>query len=1393
MRFCVLLMIGILLPIVGFSQSIPNQQTSEVYIEFSEPRPLGETNKSINKQLGYSNLISWKLNSELTDELNQTHRRYTMYFDGIEVFSSRLIVHSTKKGVFRINGRVVSEADLNVAEAIMEEQEGLDLVLQKLPSNQYYWQLEEQNLHLKTITGDSTATFYPKGELTYIGSNFRIDTTQLLTWHFNIYSEQPLFGKSIYINAVTGELVAEQDLILHAGVTGTAETAYSGKREIQTDSTAPNAYRLRDYSRGKGVFTLDMNTGTNYNSAVDFTDTDNYWDNVNAQEDEVATDAHWGAEMTYDYFKSIHGRNSFDNQGAAIYSFVHYSQNYDNAFWNGYYMTYGDGNKFKPLTALDVCGHEIAHAVTTNTANLVYKNESGALNESFSDIFGQSVEAWSRPNQWEWKMGEDITTSGNGLRDMSNPNPYNNPKYYKGNKWYFGTGDNGGVHYNSGVQNYWFYLLVDGVKGTNEKGVSFDIDSLGYEKAAKIAYRNLSVYLTSSSTYTDARKYSIIAAEDLYGTCSKEVQAVTEAWFICGVGTAYDSSYVNADFAADTLACSLGDTLHFKNLSSNYNSCRWYFGDGDSSDLANPSHVYSSYAKYDIQLKVESCDGKVQSDKILTEYVKVDSSYDICSASLLPNTGSDTTYRCHGFIYDDGGEGNYGALKTVSLTLDVPNADSIWYKVIYIDYENGFDSLVMFHSDTSQKNKIAKFTGTSSPILGKWQKIEASKLVFVQYSDPLVEGRGFKMEYQSYRPKFEVKLPQDSVSLCFGDSFELKPTYYNVVEKDAVYSYPLSIDSTPVMVKPKSDITYIFGITDQCIMTNHFDTIHVLVRDPLNVSLNGDTTICMGQLLNLVANANGGDTMNYTYNWANGLSDTSKHTLSFFDTTLIQVVLDDACSIPDTASMVVNVRDSLKMKLVSSDSLVCPGGKASLKAETTGGLSSKYQYSWLPSKPSFDTMSLFVTDTTWVHVELTDGCTVYNLSDSFRVDVPSPLKLSGIADTTLCESQTLITKLNANGGDSTNYHILWNSFKLKDFNDTVTFTPGDYFLQAVLSDGCMPNNDTISFQLHQRDTLRLSADIDRTKFCLGDSFRFIYQVNGGDSLNYDIRWQSNPLSKAMGDFYVIPDSTLNIELLVSDGCSPDKSFRSKVIVSPSRINLTVQNIDSLLCWDQTTGRIEIDYDKRNEPVSINWLPSSMSGTLLTNLDSGNYLVSITDTFGCVESKSFNIKKRNRVLFTSSDTLIDRGDSCYLWVSGSDIQSWSGPNILGDPYQKWIYSLPLKDTFYIIEAQDINGCELLDTIFVQVVTPADYKIQNVITPNADGKNDFWNLTPLGELEKYKVMIFNRVGEIVFQTDSYTNDWNGKTNDGAELDNGVYFYRIIHGDTKRIWKGYIQLIK
>ena len=126
-------------------------------------------------------------------------------------------------------------------------------------------------------------------------------------------------------------------------------------------------------------------------------------------------------------------------------------------------MTYGDGNLaqgYRPLVSLDICGHEITHGVTTYSANLTYSYESGALNESFSDIFGECIENTASGSN-DWMMGCDIGVSGCGaFRNMANPNQFGDPDTYKGTYWYTGTGDNGGVHYNSGVQNKWFYVLT---------------------------------------------------------------------------------------------------------------------------------------------------------------------------------------------------------------------------------------------------------------------------------------------------------------------------------------------------------------------------------------------------------------------------------------------------------------------------------------------------------------------------------------------------------------------------------------------------------------------------------------------------------------------------------------------------------------------------------------------------------------------------------------------------------------------------------------------------------------------------------------------------------------------------------------------------------------------
>lgn len=196
----------------------------------------------------------------------------------------------------------------------------------------------------------------------------------------------------------------------------------------------------------------------------------------------------------------------------------------------------GDGVNYGPVISLDVVGHEITHGVTEYSANLAYSYESGALNESFSDIFGESIEKFATGTN-DWLMGADL---GTPFRSMSNPKDYYQPDTYKGSGWSTGSSDNGGVHTNSGVQNHWFYLLSVGGSGSNDNGNSYNFSGIGMTKAYKIAYRNLTVYLSSNSDYYDARSGAIQAARDLYGNDSNEEAAVTNAWYAVGVGNSYD-------------------------------------------------------------------------------------------------------------------------------------------------------------------------------------------------------------------------------------------------------------------------------------------------------------------------------------------------------------------------------------------------------------------------------------------------------------------------------------------------------------------------------------------------------------------------------------------------------------------------------------------------------------------------------------------------------------------------------------------------------------------------------------------------------------------------------------------------------------------------------------
>ncbi|MCB9246926.1 MAG: M4 family metallopeptidase [Flavobacteriales bacterium] len=455
-----------------------------------------------------------------------THTRQIQQVGGIDIEGAHILTHTRKDGSVRLNGLFVKnispqQAKLNFPEALASAMSHLDEVV-------FFWEDPAMEELIRDLRNSDDATFYPKEQLVYFDPQYRTEGRHYkLAYKIELYYHGPGEHRTYFVDANSGEILDIQEGCMESHALGKAETSYSGTRTIHTDSIAPDQFELFDRLRGKGIETRNARNLTKTDSSITFQDTDNYWEN-----DRAATNAHWASGITYDYFLNFHGRKSFDGKDSKILSYIHYDKNWFNASWNGSFARYGDGNGF-PLTHIDVVAHELTHGVTGTSSKLIYRDESGALNESFSDIFGSAVEHYALRDTADWLIG----TANFKLRSMAQPNLFRHPDTYKGTDWYSGIQDRGGVHTNSGVQNYWFYLLCTGGSGRNDLGIDFNVDSLGIEKATQIAYHNLVYYLTPSSGYFDARNGSIQAAIDLYGLCSPEVYAVAQAWHAVGVGS----------------------------------------------------------------------------------------------------------------------------------------------------------------------------------------------------------------------------------------------------------------------------------------------------------------------------------------------------------------------------------------------------------------------------------------------------------------------------------------------------------------------------------------------------------------------------------------------------------------------------------------------------------------------------------------------------------------------------------------------------------------------------------------------------------------------------------------------------------------------------------------
>lgn len=425
-----------------------------------------------------------------SDDLGMSHVVYEQQYREVPVFGARLVVHMDRAGqVTAVNGQFQPAITLDDLKPAISGAEAQGLVQARLRSAAVEWQQAPRLV---------------------IWTHNRGGTAARLAWEVLGFTGAPLGRWRSFIDAHTGEVV----------------------------------YQLNELDTARNRTTYTANNGTGLPGTL----LCNEGNPSGCNSDAVAKAAHDNAGVVYDYYKNTFNRDSYDAGGAELRSTVHYDNDYNNAFWNGSQMVYGDGDGtvFSPLAEdLDVVAHELTHAVTQETSGLFYEGQSGALNESYSDVFAVFV------NPGNWQIGENAYTPGipgDALRDLQDPTmggqwDPNDPSGSDGQPDRMGViavlptvYDQGGVHINSGIPNKAAYLIAAG--GTFQ-GIS--VTGIGQTKSQQIYYRTQALYNTPFTDFANAANNTYRACRDLaqagsFGITTNDCNSVLNSWAAVGVG-----------------------------------------------------------------------------------------------------------------------------------------------------------------------------------------------------------------------------------------------------------------------------------------------------------------------------------------------------------------------------------------------------------------------------------------------------------------------------------------------------------------------------------------------------------------------------------------------------------------------------------------------------------------------------------------------------------------------------------------------------------------------------------------------------------------------------------------------------------------------------------------
>ncbi len=468
-----------------------------------------------NKALFKLDNVKDKLKVEKSekDSLGFTHVKLGQYIAGIPIKDKFLTIHYNKAGqVTNITGEVENKIE-NISQLGTKSLSAADAV-----------EIAKKEFSYKELAYEPTVE-----TIAYIK-----DGQAYKTYKVNIkFYEPSITNYDVYVEASSGTILKKEDRIRYDGATTGTGTAVDGTTKSINIYLSSGKYQLKDTSKASSKSQILTYTANNKQTEPGTLIT-NTTSTFNTETLKAAVSAHYYGGVVYDFYKNLFGRTSLDNKGMNLTSTVHYANKYNNAFWDGSQMVYGDGDgtNFTYFSGdLDVVGHEMTHGVTERTADLDYEDQPGALNESISDVFGVLIETYDKYNvknggAWkfdpaDWVVGDKIYTpkiSGDALRSLANPTLYDQPDNMSD---YVNTSsDYGGVHTNSGIPNKAAYLVAK---------------SIGNEKTAKIYYRALTEYMYSTTDFSGARNALLQASTDLYGSNSNEVNAIDSAFSTVGI------------------------------------------------------------------------------------------------------------------------------------------------------------------------------------------------------------------------------------------------------------------------------------------------------------------------------------------------------------------------------------------------------------------------------------------------------------------------------------------------------------------------------------------------------------------------------------------------------------------------------------------------------------------------------------------------------------------------------------------------------------------------------------------------------------------------------------------------------------------------------------------